>query len=308
MDLIVHCLKDMPTQLEEGCALGAVVGRGERRDCVVMRKGKEGVRRLRELREGDVVGTSSVRRGAQLRRLYPHLVVKDMRGNVPTRLKKLDAEGGEFACLILAAAGIQRLGLGERISSFLGREKGEGEWYAAVGQGALGIEIREEDERTKEIVEGLMVGREGKRGMWEALAERSCLRTLEGGCSVPIGVDTEWEVDPVKDSTGAGKEGDRSTSHNASDPREHSINANIKTSTNKPPEEETENTLTMHAIVVSLDGQRAVSASHRQSISNAEDAEECGLGMAQALVERGAGEILKEIVLNRRIIAEQGGA
>ncbi|KAL9120357.1 MAG: hypothetical protein Q9187_003083 [Circinaria calcarea] len=307
LDLIVHCLKDMPTQLEKGCALGAVLGRQERRDCVVMsqRRGKEGVRRLGELREGEVVGTSSVRRGAQLRRLYPHLVIKDVRGNVPTRLRKLDDEGGEFACLILAAAGIQRLGLAERISSILGREKEEGEWYAAVGQGALGIEIREGDEKTKALAEGLMVGREGKRGMWEALAERSCLRTLEGGCSVPIGVDTQWETDPTQGSPGDRKIGEDSTDESR-DAREHTTNDTTQIA--QSPESSGEDVLTMHAIVVSLDGQRAVSASHRQSITSGEDAEDCGFRMAQALVEMGAGDILKEITLNRQIISEQGGA
>ena len=262
----------MPTQLESGCALGAILGRVERRDAVVMnaRLAKEGKRSLKDLKEGDVVGTSSVRRSAQLRKLFPHLEIRDMRGNVPTRIRKLDDVANGFACLILAAAGVQRLGLGERLSSYLGREDG---WYSAVGQGAIGVEIREGDERTKGLMGSLIRGREVKRGFWEGLAERSCLRTLEGGCSVPVGVDTEWEGAPSDVSADSLVEQD---------------------------------VLLMFGTVVSVDGTRSVSATYRQQVTSIEDADEAGLMMAKALINKGAGTILEEIVLNRKIIAEQG--
>ncbi|MCJ1240101.1 porphobilinogen deaminase [Varicellaria rhodocarpa] len=272
LDLIVHSCKDMPTQLESGCALGAILGRTERRDAVVMnaKLAKEGKRSLKDLKEGDVVGTSSVRRSAQLRKLFPHLKIRDMRGNVHTRIRKLDDAANGFACLILAAAGVQRLGLGERLSSYLGREDG---WYSAVGQGAIGVEIREGDERTKGLMGNLIRGGEVKRGFWEGLAERSCLRTLEGGCSVPVGVDTEWE----------GASSDASADSSAE-----------------------QGVLLMFGTVVSVDGTRSVSATHRQSVASIEDADEAGLMMAKALIDKGAGTILEEIVLNRKIIAEQG--
>ena len=270
LDLIVHSCKDMPTQLESGCALGAILGRVERRDAVVMnaKLAKEGKRSLKDLKEGDVVGTSSVRRSAQLRKLYPHLEIRNMRGNVGTRIRKLDDEANGFACLILAATGIQRVGMGERVSSYLNREDG---WYSAVGQGAIGVEIREGDKRTKKFMEGLIAGKEGKRGFWEGLAERSCLRALEGGCSVPVGVETEWE----------------------------DANASADSSTE-------EGVLLIFGTVVSVDGTRSISATHRQTVASIEDADEAGLLMAMALIDKGAGKILEEIVLNRRIIAEQG--
>ncbi|MCJ1359419.1 MAG: porphobilinogen deaminase [Icmadophila ericetorum] len=276
IDLIVHSLKDMPTQLATGCALGAVVGRSESRDCVVMSKKLEvkGKKRLEDLQAGDVVGTSSVRRQAQLRRKFPHLAIKDMRGNVGTRLRKLDAEDGEFASLIMAAAGVERLGLGDRVSGYLSRK--EGDWYNAVGQGALGVEIREGDEKVGPIVKKLMEGSMGQRDLWECLAERSCLRTLEGGCSVPIGVETEW-TDTSSEANGHSSETRAST-------------------------------LLIHARVVSLEGDKTVTGSHQQVVASVEDADEAGWKMAQKLVEGGAAKILEPIIINRRIIAEQNGA
>lgn len=233
-----------------------------------------GRKRLEDLRKGDVVGTSSVRRQAQLRRRFPHLVIKDMRGNVPTRLRKLDAEDGEFACLILAAAGVERLGLGERVAGYLSRK--EGDWYNAVGQGALGIEIREGDEEVESVVRRLMQGPTGQRDLWECLAERSCLRTLEGGCSVPVGVETEW-LDT------------------ASEANSHSSDTHAST-------------LLIHARVLSLEGDKTVTDSYQQVVTSAEDADEVGWKIAQKLVEAGAAKILEPIIVNRRIIAEQNGA
>ncbi|MCJ1478854.1 porphobilinogen deaminase [Lambiella insularis] len=280
LDLVVHSLKDMPTQLPEGCILGAAISRSERRDCVVMSPGnvKMGKKTLGDLEAGEVVGTSSVRRGAQVRRMFPHLVVESVRGSIGTRLAKLDAEGAEYGCLILAAAGLQRTEEGGRISSFLSRR--EGGWLGAVGQGALGVEVRQSDKEVGELMQGLMSKAEGEaigqRCYWECLAERSMLRTLEGGCSVPIGVETEWvKGNGVGASTAA---------------------------------DTTQQSLLMHAIVVSVDGTRAVEGSRTQAITSAEEAEEFGWKMAQELVEKGAGKILEEILLNRKIIAEQDGA
>ncbi|KAL8718880.1 MAG: hypothetical protein Q9225_004049, partial [Loekoesia sp. 1 TL-2023] len=167
-------------------------------------------RTLSSLPPNSVVGTSSIRRSAMIRRRYPHLRILDVRGNVGTRLRKLDDPSQGFDCLILAGAGIQRIGLGERVSEWLdpapahvrddgGEEEEEGKREAmmlhAVGQGAIGLEIREGDEWMSALLEG----RNGQRGVvvnrvsWECQAERSLLRTLEGGCSVPVGVSCSWE-------------------------------------------------------------------------------------------------------------------
>jgi hydroxymethylbilane synthase len=138
---------------------------------------------LATLPEGAVVGTSSLRRLAQLRHHYPHLTFKDVRGNVITRLEKLDS--GEFDCLILAAAGLGRLGLGDRIHELIDPSIS----LHAVGQGALGIECREGDATVLEqikVLEHLPTAR-------RCLAERAFLRELEGGCQVPIGVNTRFE-------------------------------------------------------------------------------------------------------------------
>lgn len=187
LDLIVHSLKDMPTQLPAGCALGCVMNREDPRDAVVMKVGSS-YKSIDELPEGSVVGTSSVRRSAQIMRKYPGLRFKDIRGNLGTRLGKLDAEEGEYACIILAAAGLHRIDLGHRITQLLDSKTLGGGLLHAVGQGALGIEIREGDEKVANLLKELI----DKDTMLACLSERSLMRTLEGGCSVPIGVETEW--------------------------------------------------------------------------------------------------------------------
>ena len=187
LDIIVHCLKDMPTQLPPRCVIGCIMSREDPRDCVVMKKGLE-YKSLGELPEGAVVGTSSVRRSAQIKRLYPKLKFKDVRGNIGTRLSKLDAEDGEYSCLILAAAGILRMDWGSRITQYLDSKTPGGGMLHAVGQGALAIEIREGDQNVIKRLECLS----NPESTFAGLAERSLMRTLEGGCSVPIGVETTW--------------------------------------------------------------------------------------------------------------------
>jgi hydroxymethylbilane synthase len=187
LDLIVHCLKDMPTQLPPKCIIGCIMEREDPRDCVIVKKGLE-YKTLKDLPEGAVVGTSSVRRSAQVKRNYPHLKFKDVRGNVGTRLSKLDAEDGEYSCLILAAAGMLRMGWGERITQYLDSKTEGGGLLHAVGQGALAIEVREGDEKTMQVLQTLV----NENSTLAGTAERSLMRTLEGGCSVPIGVETTW--------------------------------------------------------------------------------------------------------------------
>ncbi|EEQ32362.1 porphobilinogen deaminase [Microsporum canis] len=188
LDLVVHSLKDVPTQIPETCTLSAIIKREDPRDALVVKKGQPNMT-LAELPAGSVIGTSSVRRTAQLGRHYPHLKVIDVRGNIDTRLAKLDAEDGPFTCIILAAAGLLRTGHGYRISQYLDSKNGQ--MLHAVGQGALGVEIRAGDARMIEMLREIG----DQKTTFACLAERNLLRTLEGGCSAPLGVETEWVQD-----------------------------------------------------------------------------------------------------------------
>jgi hydroxymethylbilane synthase len=179
IDFAVHSLKDLPTRLPEGLILGCVTERVDPADAVVLHA-KHAGKRLEDLSEGAVIGTSSLRRLAQLRYHYPHLAFKDIRGNLNTRLKKLD--DGEYDATILAAAGLMRMDLGDRISYVLPPEVSR----HAVGQGALGIECRADDPEILELLQTLAHAPSTAR----CLAERAFLRELEGGCQVPIGVNT----------------------------------------------------------------------------------------------------------------------
>ncbi|MEM9244345.1 MAG: hydroxymethylbilane synthase [Cyanobacteria bacterium P01_F01_bin.153] len=181
-DFAVHSLKDLPTNLPEGLMLGCVTERVNPADAVVFNEKFKGSE-LKDLPEGAVVGTSSLRRLAQLRHNYPHLTFKDIRGNVNTRLKKLDA--GEYDATILAVAGLERLDMGDRIDQILTADVS----LHAVGQGALGIECREGDQEILEVLKVL----EHEPSKFRCVAERAFLRTLEGGCQVPIGVNTSIE-------------------------------------------------------------------------------------------------------------------
>lgn len=185
LDVLVHSLKDVPTQLPEGCILGGIPQREDPRDAFVLKAGRPRCT-IDELPEGSVIGTSSIRRSAQIALKHPKLKIVDMRGNVPTRLSKLDAEGSQFDALILASAGLIRLGLEHRITQYLDSKNG-GMLYA-VGQGAIGTELRESDTAMKGIMERV----NHEPSALACLAERSLLRTLEGGCSAPLGVETEW--------------------------------------------------------------------------------------------------------------------
>ncbi len=173
IDLAVHSLKDLPTRLPAGLRLEAVGRRADVRDALVSCTGH----RLEGLPEGAVVGTGSLRRQAQLRHLRPDLKIEGIRGNVDTRLRKLDA--GKLEAVVLAAAGLRRLGLEDRVSEFLPPKR----FLPAPGQGALGIEIRQGDDRVARAVRCLH-----DRSTYLAVsAERAMLDALEGGCQFPIG-------------------------------------------------------------------------------------------------------------------------
>ncbi|MGF1514221.1 MAG: hydroxymethylbilane synthase [Elainellaceae cyanobacterium] len=184
VDFAVHSLKDLPTRLPKGLILGCVTQREDPSDALVVHS-KYRDRQIDTLPEGAIIGTSSLRRLAQLRHHYPHLKFKDVRGNLNTRLSKLD--GGEYDALILATAGLIRMSMGDRVHQVLPPEIS----LHAVGQGALGIECRADDSDILALIERL----QHKPTAWRCTAERAFLRTLEGGCQVPIGVNTHLDGD-----------------------------------------------------------------------------------------------------------------
>jgi hydroxymethylbilane synthase len=173
IDLAVHSLKDLPTDLPAGLALGAILERGDPRDALVSASPVT----LEALHTGARVGTSSLRRRAQLLARRPDLDVRDLRGNVPTRVEKVLA--GDLDAAVLALAGLTRLGLSDHLAHVLDPDI----MLPAPGQGALAVEIRADDERTAALVAPL----DHRDTRLATTAERTLLAQLEGGCQVPIG-------------------------------------------------------------------------------------------------------------------------
>jgi hydroxymethylbilane synthase len=172
-DLAVHSMKDVPTENPAGLTFPAITKREDVRDCLVSRDGTK----LKDLASGARVGTSSLRRQAQLRHHRPDLQLLDLRGNVDTRLRKVAA--GEFDAIVLATAGMNRLGARDRITEIIPPEI----VLPAVGQGALGIETRADDREIMRLVATL----DDPESHAAVTAERALLRELEGGCQVPLG-------------------------------------------------------------------------------------------------------------------------
>lgn len=183
IDIAVHSLKDMPTLLPEGLILAAVTERADPGDALVSRNYGS----FDALPQGARLGTSSLRRRAQMLACRPDLQVFDLRGNVDTRLRKLDE--GTFDAVILAAAGLKRLGFSDRIRQILPTDI----CLPAVGQGALAIEAREKDAAVLEILAFL----DHADTRAATAAERAFLRTVEGGCQVPVGVYAVVEANEV---------------------------------------------------------------------------------------------------------------
>ena len=178
IDIAVHSLKDLQTQIPKGLKLAAVTKRHPVDDVLIA---KEKNVTLKKIRQNGVVATGSLRRRSQLLNLRPDINVVELRGNVPTRIGKFLES--DWDAIILARAGVERLGLEKNISSFISKN----EILPAVGQGALGIEIRESDKDTAAILKSV----HDQETLFAVLAERSLLRTLEGGCQVPIGTYSE---------------------------------------------------------------------------------------------------------------------
>jgi len=187
IDLAVHSLKDLPTILPDGLSISAISEREDPRDALVLRSGSENGSLL-HLPEGAVVGTSSQRRLAQLKALRSDVVVRDLRGNVDTRIRKLDE--GQYDAVILAAAGLVRLGLQERISARIAIS----EMLPAVGQGAIAIETNSDNEFAVQITSQL----NHHETRLACLAERAFLRGLGGGCQFPIAAHAVLEGDTLK--------------------------------------------------------------------------------------------------------------
>lgn len=184
VDLAVHSMKDVETQMPAGLEIGAVLEREDPRDVLVARDGL----RLASLPDGAVVGTSSLRRAAFLSRWRPDLQVKDLRGNVPTRIDKLDA--GDYDAIVLAAAGIKRLGRGDRITDYFTDDI----LLPAVSQGAIAVQLRSGDERVGRYVRAL----EHAATRAATTAERALLRSVEGGCQIPVGAHATVDGDALR--------------------------------------------------------------------------------------------------------------
>lgn len=232
IDLAVHSMKDVPAVLPEGLRIGLMPGREEARDAFVSCEYKS----LDALPRGSVVGTSSLRRKAQLLALRPDLTVLDLRGNVGTRLDKL--ESGDYDAVILAAAGLRRLGMADRITAILSTEQ----MLPAVAQGALGIEMRVADTELLETLRPL----HHERTAVVVAAERAFLARLEGGCQVPIGAHAVLRGDNI----------------------------------------------TLTGLIAPLDGGEILRDTF---VAPADQAEQLGRELADALLERGGREILEAI-------------
>ncbi|KAF8320594.1 porphobilinogen deaminase, dipyromethane cofactor binding domain-containing protein [Cantharellus anzutake] len=263
IDIIVHSLKDVSTVLPDGFEIGAIMEREDPDDAFVCKKGL-GYTCLGELPDGSVVGTSSVRRVAQLKRAYPKLIFQDIRGNCDTRLRKLDDPNGPFTAIILASAGLIRLDQTDRITSSVTPPT----LYHAVGQGALGIECRDDDVEVKDFLKKVISHYPTEM---RCRAERACLRVLEGGCSVPVGVESSFV--PAFSSAASSEEGDG---------------------------KEVVGTLTLTSTVTSLSGELQVAQMIcYEKVCGFDDAERLGEEVARALISGGARKILEEVNVKR---------
>jgi hydroxymethylbilane synthase len=254
VDIAVHSMKDVPTDFPPGLHLSAICKREDPRDAFVsqIQNSKFKIQNFKGLPHGATVGTSSLRRSCQLSHLRPDLNIVQLRGNLDTRLRKLDE--GQFDAIILAAAGIKRLGLQDRITEILPFKVS----LPAIGQGAIGIECRINDEIINEIV-GVLDHEETSIAV---RAERAFLKRLEGGCQVPIAayarIISQQSPPPINDSslvTG------------------HSL-------------------LVMDGLVGSIDGKRIVRG-HIEG--RPENSESFSIKLAEDLLSRGAREILSEV-------------
>jgi hydroxymethylbilane synthase len=184
IDLAVHSMKDMPAEIPSGLCIGVVPERENPLDILIARNGHL----FEDLPQGARIGSSSLRRGAQVRHIRPDISVHPLRGNLDTRIRKLDTEG--LDAIVLAAAGVKRLGLEARITEYLP----ETIMLPAIGQGALAIEVREDDGATRELIAPM----DHRDTRLAVESERAFLSRLEGGCQVPIAAHAKISEDEIE--------------------------------------------------------------------------------------------------------------
>lgn len=258
VDLAVHSLKDLPTELPKGFEIAAITKREDPRDAFCSRQ----YSKIEDLPEGARVGTSSLRRQAQLKAIRPDLEIHPLRGNVDTRLRKL--EQGEYDAIILASAGLRRLGKTELVKQIIPVQI----MCPAAGQGALGIEIREGDEKIRQVLEFL----DDAAARAATTCERALLKSLGGGCQVPIGAFAEVHI--LDDE-------ERRTSAAKADSMMGASAARLKSCPS---------TLHLEAIVADPDGSRVLRDSRE-----GDDPEKLGNEAGAALLARGGDRILESV-------------
>ena len=261
-DIAVHSMKDVPTDFPKGLHLAVICKREDPRDALItaVHSSRFTVHSFKDLPKGAAIGTSSLRRMCQLLNIRPDLKITPLRGNLDTRLRKLDE--GQFDAIILAVAGVKRLGWAKRITEVLEPEIS----LPAIGQGAIGIECRIDDKFTNKLIEPL----NHPETAVCVRAERAFLKKLEGGCQVPIAAYARLV------RQGSGVRGQESKNLKETD-----------------CELATENCqLIMDGLVGNLSGDTLIKGSTKGSPDNAE---KLGIKLAEELFSRGAGEILAEI-------------
>jgi hydroxymethylbilane synthase len=267
VDIAVHSMKDVPTDFPAGLHLSAICKREDPRDAFIsqVQSPKSKVQSFKDLPQGARIGTSSLRRSSQILNIRPDLQITQLRGNLDTRMRKLDE--GQFDAIILAAAGIKRLGLQDRITEILPFEVS----LPAIGQGAIGIECRADDDVINEIVGSL----DHEETSIAVRAERAFLRKLEGGCQVPIAAYARIVDNPATPPLEKGGEGgfEKVRQNDSSLVTRHSL-------------------LIMDGLVGSVDGKRLVKG-HIEG--KPEDYESLGIRLAEDLLSKGAKEILAEV-------------
>jgi hydroxymethylbilane synthase len=267
VDLAVHSLKDLPTELPKGFEIAAITKREDPRDAFCSRKYSN----IEDLPQGARVGTSSLRRQAQLKAIRPDLEIHPLRGNVDTRLRKL--EQGEYDAIILASAGLRRLGKTELIKQIIAAEI----MCPAAGQGALGIEIRQGDEKIRELLKFL----DDPAARAATTCERALLGSLGGGCQVPIGAFAEVRTTPEEEQQPPAAKANFSRGPSS---------ARLKSCPSR---------LHLESIVADPDGSKVLRDSR-----DGDDPEKLGNEAGAALLARGGDQIL-ESVYGRRIAVPQ---
>ncbi len=265
-DLAVHSMKDVPTDFPTGLHLAVICKREDPRDAFISGvKGKEfHINSFKELPKGATVGTSSLRRSCQLMSIRPDLKIEQLRGNLDTRLRKLDE--GQFDAIILAAAGVKRIGWAERITETIEPEVS----LPAIGQGAIGIECRVDDD----FINNLIAPLNHEETSICVRGERACLKKLEGGCQVPIAAHARLvQKSEVRSEKSEDKRLELITDKDSSLFTLHS-------------------SLVIDGLVGSISGDKIIK-SHIEG--NPKDAESLGIKLAEDLLSRGAKEILDEV-------------